>query len=274
MDWGVRNGFGRTGVLRAVVGSPDRWGRLFGWTTLAGILCGLIGPYGSFPANSATRLFYWTALFWIGTLLLWPVVTGALLIAQRRAIPILLAGTAAALIACIPLATIGAFGAHLFWPVHASGIRVLEWYVQTVIIALPATGLAVWLEQPFAPSRASRLITPQPASITSAGEAVLPDHLLDLTLCLQMEDHHVRVHMMGHSLLHLAPMREAVEALGEERGLQVHRSWWVAERAVAGWSEEGRSMVLVLINGLRVPVARNRVAHLRMRGWLRARENA
>jgi DNA-binding LytR/AlgR family response regulator len=37
---------------------------------------------------------------------------------------------------------------------------------------------------------------------------------------------------------------------------------------VQDWQEEGRSIVLILTNGLRVPVARNRVAQLRAEGWL------
>ncbi|HWI86997.1 MAG TPA: LytTR family DNA-binding domain-containing protein, partial [Sphingomonas sp.] len=107
----------------------------------------------------------------------------------------------------------------------------------------------------------------QPAGPTMTG-AAFPPHLMDAALCLQMEDHHVRVHTVGRSYLHLAPLRQVAEELGPERGLQVHRSWWVAQAAVQRWEEAGRSVVLVLTDGRRVPVARNRVAQLRAIGWL------
>jgi len=76
------------------------------------------------------------------------------------------------------------------------------------------------------------------------------------------------VHTVGRSQLHLAPLHQIAEQLGPARGMQVHRSWWVARNAIQGWEEAGRSVTLVLSNGLRVPVARNRVAQLRAAGWL------
>ena len=57
-------------------------------------------------------------------------------------------------------------------------------------------------------------------------------------------------------------------ASGDRRGLQVHRSWWVARDAVRGVQAEWRALSLVLENGLSVPVARSRVAILRDNGWL------
>jgi len=64
------------------------------------------------------------------------------------------------------------------------------------------------------------------------------------------------------------PLRQVAEELGPDRGLQVHRSWWVARAAVRDWEEADRSIILTLTNGMRVPVARNRVAVLRACGWL------
>ena len=101
-----------------------------------------------------------------------------------------------------------------------------------------------------------------------AGPLPIPDHILATADCLEMEDHHVRVHMAGGSVLYLASMRDTAGALGDARGLQVHRSWWVARHAVKGWEQDGRSMCLLLADDRRVPVARHRVALLRAKGWL------
>jgi hypothetical protein len=258
--------------LGSLVGRPDRWTRLFGWTTFAGLLCGLIGPYGSYIGNPASRMLFWVGLFWAGTLILWPSVALALHVAARKRIPLVLAGTGAALLACIPLAGFAAAACYLFWPVHASGIRTQEWYAHTVTLALPAAAIAFWFEwyrdQGQTRSRAIRLpgISEEEAAGPQSGP--LPDRLLDLILCLQMEDHHVRYHTAAGSSLHFAPMRDVVRQMGIARGLQVHRSWWVARSAVCDATGDSRALELVLTNGLRVPVARSRVAAVRDVGWL------
>ena len=254
---------------------PDRWARLFRGTTIAGLLFGVVGPYGSFIANPTTRLFYWTMLFWAGTILLWPSTIWGLRFGARRGFPLWFAGAIAVLVASLPMAGVAAFGCHIFWPVHASGIRPLEWYVMTIVITLPAVAVALWYEagRPKLPQMASDLGfgTARRVPAPSKGTA-FPVHLVEAALCLQMEDHHVRVHTIGRSHLHLAPLHAVAEELGDARGVQVHRSWWVARAAVRDWEEDGRSVVLILTNGLRVPVARNRVAYIRALGWLDRRD--
>ena len=261
---------------------PERWASVLGWATLAGLEFGLIGPFGSYASNVFTRIAYWTGLFWIGSLVLWPCVVAALLIGPRRGFPPIFSAAAAVLVACMPLAALGAAGTYLFWPVRASGMRTLEWYGLTIIVALPAISALVWLELRkasifqerlgSAPTGEPKLLAGGGAmSIDTAGASPLPDHVLAAALCLQMEDHHVRVHTLGRSYLHFAVMRQVVDAMDEQQeGLQVHRSWWVARNAVQGWHKEDRSVVLILSNGLHVPVARNRVATLRAEGWLDA----
>lgn len=247
-------------------GDLHRWARLFGWTTLAGMLCGLIGPYGSFIANPISRICFWTSVFWAGTLILWPSVMGALRFAERRGLPILFAVIGATLAACLPLAVFAWGACSLFWPVHASGIRPQEWYVLTVILAAPATALALWLEHFRYLDRRSHWVSAATSRPIVEGGGV-PERLLDLILCLQMEDHHVRAYTAAGSSLHFAAMRDVVAQLGA-RGLQVHRSWWVAHGTVRKWDGDARALELVLDTGIRVPVARSRIAAIRAAGWL------
>ena len=87
-------------------------------------------------------------------------------------------------------------------------------------------------------------------------------------ICLQTEDNYVRVHRERGSSLELMPLHEAIERFGRVDGLQVHRSWWVAASAVEGAERDARNWRLRLSNGLRVPVARNRVVEARARGWI------
>ncbi len=259
--------------IKDLIGDPVRWAQLLGWMTLAGLACGIGGPFGSYPANIFTRIVYWTALFWAGSVLLWPIQVLAIVHGRRRRIPPLLTGGIATLIGCIPLALLAAAGGNLFWPVHASAMHSLEWYCLTLLVAIPASAIMYRLEiigrlavlpvSQEAPSSA-------PSRSADASPVVqdIPVHLLEAALCLKMEDHHVRLYGAQHSTLHLAAMRDVVRKLGTQRGLQVHRSWWVARHAVTGAEEDGRSATLILTNGLRVPVARSRMALLRQHGWL------
>ena len=247
-------------------GGLHRWARLFGWTTLGGLLCGLIGPYGSFIGNPISRVCFWISVFWAGTLILWPSAMGALRFAERRGLPILFMMVGATLAGCLPLAVFAWISCSLFWPVHASGIRPQEWYVLTVILAAPATAFALWLEHFRSLDRRSHWVSSGPTH-AAEGSGRLPDHLLELVLCLQMEDHHVRAYTVAGSTLYFAAMRDVMAQLGP-RGLQVHRSWWVAHNAVNGWAGDARALELVLSNGLKVPVARSRIAAIRAAGWL------
>ena len=61
---------------------------------------------------------------------------------------------------------------------------------------------------------------------------------------------------------------QAIAAMDGAEGLQVHRSWWVARRAVARSVAHGRNLRLVLVNGVVAPVARTAVAGVRAAGWI------
>jgi DNA-binding LytR/AlgR family response regulator len=83
-----------------------------------------------------------------------------------------------------------------------------------------------------------------------------------------MEDHYVRVHTEGGSRLVLATLNQAMVAVENADGMQVHRSWWVARKAVVRPVAEGRNLRLQLVNGVVAPVARSAVAKVRAAGWI------
>jgi hypothetical protein len=263
---------------------PERWASVLGWATLAGLEFGLLGPFGSYESDVFRRMAYWTCLFWIGSLLLWPAMVAALDAGRRRGFPALFCFFAAVILTSVPLAVLGAIQTYVFWPRRAAAMSVFDWYGLTIMVALPAMAALTWIEMgrhrpsswrtggPSALADISRSALTgsdiAPDALAADRPVALPDHLLEIALCLQMEDHHVRVHLPGRSYLHHGVLRDVVAALDEERGMQVHRSWWVDRRAIDRWERDGRSVVLLLTNGVRVPVARNRLAHLRERGWL------
>jgi hypothetical protein len=89
-------------------------------------------------------------------------------------------------------------------------------------------------------------------------------------LAVRAEDHYCRLSLQGgRSLLIHYRFRDAVSDLADLPGAQVHRSAWVADRAVTGGQREGRRWSLHLSDGSRVAVSETSVALCRARGWLR-----
>jgi DNA-binding LytR/AlgR family response regulator len=223
-----------------------------------GAFMGLIGPFGNYSASLLPRIGYWIAAALIGTVVFGTAVKS---IANRqpsapRSLLWLLLIVAAL---ALPFAFASRLAAGLLWSA-ADEISLLEWYLQVLVIAAPlsAGGLLLLRRRAGMPSAAIPLER-APGSLGVEPDAVL---------CLQMEDHYVRVHHQGGSRLVLTTMGQAQEALGPAKGLQVHRSWWVAERAIAHAIVEGRNVRLRLTNGLVVPVARSAIVKIRAAGWL------
>lgn len=96
----------------------------------------------------------------------------------------------------------------------------------------------------------------------------LPAHIGQELLCVEAEDHYLRVHTAGGSDLILYRMSDALEDLDGRDGLRVHRSFWVARDAIDGIDREGKRVSLRLSNGLVVPVSRTYLPGVRAAGWL------
>lgn len=148
------------------------------------------------------------------------------------------------------------------WPI-VRRVGWLEWCGQSLLVSALATAGVLWTLRP-------RTIAapPRPSTASTDPRDRLPRHLGRTVLCLQMEDHYVRVHTPDGSALVLTSLSQAIAGLGDREGAQTRRSWWVARGAVAGVVEDGRNMRLTLVNGLEAPISRARLGALRAEGWL------
>jgi hypothetical protein len=111
----------------------------------------------------------------------------------------------------------------------------------------------------------------QPATPFAPPPAIaekLPPRLARADLiAVQAEDHYLRIHTAAGNALILMRFVDALAALEGADGVQTHRSWWVARRAVdeTRWNR-GRGE-LRLGNGLVAPVSRSFAAGLRDASW-------
>ncbi|WGM38801.1 LytTR family DNA-binding domain-containing protein [Caulobacter sp. NIBR1757] len=252
--------------LKEALANPTAWARRLAYATAAGVFLGAVGAFGTFVAAPAVnRIADWVLMFWVGTLL-YPVGT-ALVMAQGRrwglsawfTVPV---GVA---LASLPMTAVSIWATSVF--IHRiEGRDFLLTYFQVLLVAMPTVGAYVGWRSRFEPAKPPAPQEPQTIA-PPRFLARLPARLGTDLLCLQMEDHYVRAHTTLGSDLILMRMRDAVAELDALPGLPVHRSWWVAARAVAGHRSEDRRLTLILSNGLEVPVARSSAPAVR-NAWL------
>ncbi|WP_396594236.1 hypothetical protein [Brevundimonas sp. R86498] len=182
----------------AVVRNPalGRLALAFGLSTAAGVFLGLVGPFGSYLNDTApTRIAYSVGTFWIATFLYGVAVPAAARWAAQARIPVWLWGPVVIAVIAIPVAAVSRVAALSLWPFVAR-VGLLEWYGQSLTISLAALGGALLVRRAFGRPGTAPVAAPVP-----------PDRVFgDGVLCLQMEDHYVRVHTLKGSELLLMPM--------------------------------------------------------------------
>ena len=242
------------------------WGQDFAIATAIGVFLAAIGPYGSYLNGPFwQRLVFQLPCSWLAVAV---IGTGVrLAVARFGRGPLLwiaIAGVAA--IAMGPVTLLNILLAAKLWPFLSRYMTPAKWYGEGLLIAEPASFAFAWLGL-HRRQRALQRAEAEASAAVRPALGLLAARPQDV-LCLQMEDHYVRVHTAQGSHLVLATFSQAQAALAGGAGLRVHRSWWVADRAVAGAERDGRNLRLILKNGVTAPVARTSVAEVRAKGWL------
>lgn len=228
-----------------------------------GVLLGFAGPFGAYPPLSAPVRY----AFWIGM-----VFAGyAAALAAEKLVPETSTPSpelrlgAVALASAVPLTFVAAWVIPFVRPGHV--YQPLQ--LPALFGAVAAVQLAITftlLRKPSAPLRPP----PAPSGDTSGSFprallSRLPNRLGDEIVALEAEDHYLRVHTTLGSDLVLMRLSDAIAAIEPDLGLQVHRSWWVAQDAICEIIRSEQRFHLKLRNGLSVPVGRTYSAAVRSR---------
>ncbi len=244
------------------IGGPRWWARAMRFAAVMGVLLGVLGPYGSYLNGGVVpRTLYWIGMTLLGTALVGVLVPLLYRLATRIGLPRLFSLVVAILTVAVPISIVSAIIGRAVWGGIVARLTWIDWYSQAALTSAIISGLWILLELAIEVRR-KPLTGPSAQPVPRVAEPSGP------VLCLQMEDHYVRIHRPAGSTLELLPLHEAISRFGGADGLQVHRSWWVAAQAVAGAERDARNWRLRLTNGLTVPVARNRVTEVRTRGWI------
>ncbi|HEX8222261.1 MAG TPA: LytTR family transcriptional regulator DNA-binding domain-containing protein [Allosphingosinicella sp.] len=231
----------------------------------AGVLLTRLGPFDTFSELPAAE----RAAYWIGLTLLLGV---QILIALHllRAPLARLHWTAVAAIAglagAVPSAFEVAWAESLLRVERDLGVVDLAAiYSDVLLIAIPLA-LAMRAVVPVDQARPDAVPPGDPARILAA----IPPERRGALLAVAAEDHYLRVHTDRGEALILRRFGDALADLAGLDGARVHRGWWVARSAVARCEREGDRPVLVLTNGIRVPVSRTYSVAAREAGLLTA----
>jgi hypothetical protein len=228
-----------------------------------GVLLGFAGPFGSYPPLS-TPVRY---AFWIGM-----VIAGyATALAAERLVPEAsisrpgLRLAAVAIASALPLTFVAAWAVsfvrpgHVYQPLQLPALFGAVAAVQLAIVFTLVRKPSVPLRPIPAPGRDSSGAFPR------ALLSRLPNRLGEEIVALEAQDHYLRVHTMLGSDLVLMRLSDAIAAIEPDLGLQVHRSWWVADDAICEIIRSEQRSRLKLRNGLLVPVGRTYSAAVRSR---------
>lgn len=223
-----------------------------------GVLLGVIGPFGSFSNDILpVRIVYWTTVFLISGVVFGLALRWAWPRASRAGLPLWIWTPALVMIVTLVPAAASRVIAVSLWPGVDGSVGLIEWYGQALLVGAVYVVGYILLR-----------MRERPSDLVSVSAAEPGLRLDRAVICLQMEDHYVRIHTVEGSSLALMSLSQAITRLDGIEGLQTHRSWWVARAAVTGVVEDGRNLRLSLVGGLSAPVSRARVSQLRAAGWI------
>jgi DNA-binding LytR/AlgR family response regulator len=238
-------------------------------TLIIALIVGTIGPFGTFVEMTVLdRYLYWLAIVFLN----WAQILGVILLLERAE-----------------------------WTDKWPRWAIIA--TSCAIASLPATFEVFWLESIFRPTASLQilaiwqlffyvlflsLVIGVPAFSFShygkkeqnVGEEIvnmkapspflqrIPDALGQDLYCLKAEDHYLRVYTSRGDDLILHRLSDAAAELDDQVGAQVHRSYWVAKKAIDHVSGSGQNTVLHLKNELEVPVSRTYLPKIKAAGWL------
>ena len=247
---------------------------------IAALILTALGPFGTWTASFESRFITWSVFAFGGYACFRPVIVAGDALAAQSSLPRWVIMAAACVLASLPTTLLVAamFSGSGWRGVTAGELSSL--YPQVLIVGGTVTLIQLLVRRD--PRSAGEAVgptfvadTPTPTvpeiaalSPNAAFFAKLPPHLGREILCVENEDHYVRIHTTLGSTLLLMRLRDAIVQLATIEGEQVHRSWWVARSAVSEVLRTERRIALKLIDGREVPVSRSAIPTLRKGGWL------
>ena len=222
----------------------------------AGIVLSILAPYGTGRMDTVTRFAYWIGLCMAGGFGSTLFDVAAYLKKTKQNIWLRALGRSIG-----SAALVSTFVLVMQSPNNTlAGLALTIFYVWIIAILICGTGALIELafRKPVAtaPSRASLIDRLKPALRSAEIYA------------LSSEDHYVRIITSKGDDLVLIRLKDAIAETAPLRGVQTHRSWWVAETGIDKSSFKNGKSEIVLKNGNTVPVSRSGKSRVKDAGWI------
>ena len=145
-----------------------------------------------------------------------------------------------------------------------SGIGFVGFVATTFAIAFIVTALLRVAERHVAGNPGSQEAPPAPPPLL---ERIAFDKRAAL-VSLTVEDHYFRIVTAKGEEIVLMRLADAMRETAPVKGMQVHRSHWVALNQVTAARRDGDRAILTMSNGTEVPVSRRYVPDIKAVGLL------
>jgi hypothetical protein len=220
--------------------------------TTIGLILGFMGPFGSYKMPVVSRYIYWVVIFNLGYFIYFAAhrITNRYL--KDKAIHPYVLFVMPTLMASIPLSLLVGFATQFLIDVpfgfFAISLHVMPQVLILGIIIDVLMGLILNKDK-----------TQTKQAIDKAGQMFmnrLPANIGENLICFMMEDHYLNAYTDKGNHMLLMRMKDALIELENYHGMQVHRSYWVALDAVTKVQKENRKTILVMKNGIKIPVSR------------------
>ena len=229
------------------------------------VVLGLSGPFGTYAEfGVAQRLVYWFAVVALTYAIGHFTSALALLLIGERIVGRRWRLLAAGIICGVPVTAIVLLINAVAFNGQPGIDPLLLWLYCTAIVIAVQFVLGALLPRAPAASTASAgtSTAPRPPAILER----VPHPQRGRLLALSVRDHYVEVITEKGRSLVLMRLSDAMRETGPVRGLQIHRSHWVALDAVERVVKAGGKVAVELPGGVRLPVSRGFLPEARQAG--------
>lgn len=232
---------------------------------IATIVIGLSGPFGTFEALSpAPRLIYWAAVVVVtyAAGYLAGTVIGEISPIRNPWLRAVVHGAAVGLPVWLSVVLIQVL---TFGPRGADGVATATLWLYCTLISMTifAAEAVLLAARPAGTAEASKAAPPAPPLLDR-----LPRALRGELHYLSMQDHYVEVATERGRELVLLRLADAIRETEGVDGVQIHRSHWVARKAVRRALRSDGRVLLEMPDGVKLPVSRGFLAEVRAKGLL------
>jgi len=249
--------------LQRLITSPSHW---IGLGSMIVVLA-IIGPFDTFTVQPfAERLVYWIIMAPLNYIIGFGVSHFTAHLAHSRDVPEWLSRLFGGLISGFPIAAlVWLINTRIYDFEMGGNLTFFALLIYCVIIATVVSMLfyLVSLEM-----RKYKLDDPSSSKsiIKPALLQRLPVHLGQQILSLEAQDHYVKVTTTKGSELILMRLADAIAALPEHTGIQIHRSRWIALEYAASHKRENGKPIIITKDDTHLPVSRSYVKAAREAG--------